>query len=103
MKKKIVLVLIAIPFLLITACASRPSAQARGVRDADDRSVASCKFVRNVAGTSGWGNLAASTGIENAKIEARERAAKLGATHVVWNSVAGGYNPNVSGNAYKCE
>ncbi len=64
--------------------------------------VISCKYVGEVQGSSGWGNLAASAGMENAKNEARENAAKLGATHVVWNNIAGGYSPYVSAKAYKC-
>ena len=89
--------------LLLAGCASTPSPVARGVNDADGRAVATCAMVGNVSGTSGWGNLAASTGIENAKVEARERAATLGATHIVWSEVTGGYSPSVSGNAYKCK
>jgi hypothetical protein len=64
--------------------------------------VTSCKYVGEVQGSSGWGNLAASAGMENAKNEARENAAKLGATHIVWGNIAGGYSPYVSGKAYKC-
>ena len=64
--------------------------------------VASCKYLADVQGSSGWGNLAASAGMENSKNEARENAAKLGATHVVWNQVSGGYAPYATGKAYKC-
>ena len=64
--------------------------------------VISCKYVGEVQGSSGWGNLAASAGMENVKNEARENGAKLGATHVVWNNIAGGYSPYVSAKAYKC-
>jgi len=78
------------------------SQKASAIKDSDQKSVERCAFVGNVSGTSGWGNLAASTGINNAKNEAREQAARLGATEVVWVSVVGGYSPNVSGNAYRC-
>lgn len=64
--------------------------------------VSSCKYLGEVQGSSGWGNLAASAGMENAKTEARENAARLGATHILWNAIAGGYAPYVSGKAYKC-
>jgi hypothetical protein len=64
--------------------------------------VASCKYLGEVQGSSGWGNLAASAGMENAKTEARENASKLGATHVVWNNISGGMAPSVSGKAYQC-
>ena len=87
----------------ISGCATVPSPAANTVTDADQQSVRNCKFVGSVSGTSGWGNLAASTGITNAKNEAREHAARLGATHIVWLSVVGGYSPSVSGNAYACK
>lgn len=73
-----------------------PSAAAACVQDADTSMVASCKYLSEVQGSSGWGNLAASAGIENAKTEARENAAKLGATHIYWT---GGFDPYVSGKA----
>src|SRR5262249_38161729 len=38
----------------------------------------------------------------NARNQARERAAELGATHIVWRGMAGGYTPNVIARAYRC-
>lgn len=96
------LVLIGVLVILLAGCATTPSPAAQNIMDADHSMVSSCKFIGSVSGSSGWGNLAASTGISNAKNEARAQAAKLGATHIVWLSVMGGYSPNVSGNAYKC-
>jgi len=87
---------------LAQGCAVAPSAAAASVKDADAPTVSACKYVGDVQGSSGWGNLAASTGMENAKNEARENAAKLGATHVVWGNVAGGASPYVSAKAYRC-
>jgi hypothetical protein len=72
------------------------------VQEADSQMIAGCKYLGDVQGSSGWGNLAASAGMENAKNEARDSAAKLGATHVVWNNITGGYSPYVSAKAYKC-
>jgi hypothetical protein len=65
--------------------------------------VAGCTFLGQVQGSSGWGNLAASQGMENARNEAQEQAAELGATHVVWSNVSGGYSPYATGRAYRCE
>lgn len=93
---------IGVAVMFISGCATTPSSRASAVQDADQESVKNCEFVGSISGTSGWGNLAASTGINNAKNEAREQAGRLNATHIVWLSVAGGYSPNVSGNAYKC-
>lgn len=97
------LYLIAALVFLLVGCATTLSPAAQSIMDADQTMIEGCKFIGSVSGTSGWGNLAASTGIKNAKNEARGQAAKLGATHVVWLSVMGGYSPNVSGNAYKCQ
>lgn len=100
--RAIVFVAMVLALRLLSGCAVAPSAAAAGVHEADASMVASCQYVGEVQGSSGWGNLAASAGMENAKNEARERASKLGATHVVWNNIAGGYSPYVSGKAYKC-
>lgn len=83
-------------------CATKLSPEGMVIKDADLNLVSNCEFVGSVSGTSGWGNLASSTGIYNAKNEAREQAAKLHASHIVWQNIAGGYSPNVSGNAYAC-
>ena len=86
----------------VSSCATAPSAATARVQEADAQMVASCKYLADVQGSSGWGNLAASAGMENSKNEARENAAKLGATHIVWNQVSGGYAPYATGKAYKC-
>jgi len=58
------------------------------VRDADQSDVGRCEFVGRVSGSSSWGGTSAcGTGERNAMNEAREQAAELGATHVVWRSV----------------
>lgn len=87
---------------LFAGCAVTPSVSASRVQDADAQMVASCKYVGEVQGSSGWGGLAASAGMENAKSEARESATKLGATHILWNNISGGWGPSVSGKAYQC-
>lgn len=102
MNAKFVLITTPLAFLL-ASCATTPSPAAQNVLDADQAMIENCKFMGSVSGSSGWGNLAATTGVNNAKNEARGQAARLGATHVVWLSIMGGYSPNVSGNAYKCQ
>lgn len=90
-----------LPAVLLTlaACATTP---VLGVADADDSMVANCRFLGEVHGASGWGGAVAASGMENAKNAARRQAQALGATHVVWASVAGGYGPSASGRAYAC-
>src|SRR5690349_13736495 len=80
---------------LLAGCATMLSARAAKIADTDEVSLIGCEFV-------GQGNLEASTGMEKARNEARENAAKLGATDIVWRSVSVGYSPYVSGTAYVC-
>ncbi len=88
--------------LAAAGCSSTPSNRALAVQSADERVVASCRLLGEVFGSSGWGGLAASSGMQNARIEAQEKAAALGATHIVWLSVAGGFSPSAAGRAYRC-
>lgn len=91
-----------VAIFMLTGCATTLSQSAARVIDADMKMAENCKFIGDVHGSSGWGNLAASAGIENAKNEAREKAAAMGATHIVWTGMAGGYSPYISGKAYLC-
>ena len=59
--------------------------------------------MKNLVAGNGVGGLGAATGIQNAKNAARDKAAKLGATHIVWGTVEGGFSPSVAGKAYKCQ
>lgn len=91
--------------LVVTAmagCAVTPSREALAVHDADAASVAHCRFVGYVSGTSGWGAAAGDTGEANAQNEAREKAARLGATNIVWQTVHSGWGSTANGNAYRC-
>lgn len=88
---------------VLFGCAVAPSERAAAVKDADARIVESCTFVGDVDGTSGVGGLRAGTGLENAKNEARDKAAKLGATNIVWSTIEAGMGALASGRAYKCE
>jgi hypothetical protein len=94
--------LLAVIASLVMGCAVAPSRQARQVQDADQAMVAGCRYLSDVSGWSGWGGLASSAGMANAQNDAREKAASLGASHIVWNSVAAGFTPTASGKAYRC-
>lgn len=86
----------------VSGCAMTPSRAALSVHDADVRMVATCQFLGDVTGNSGWGGLAAGTGEQNAQTEAREKAARLGATNIVWSNIQGGWATSTSGKAYRC-
>ena len=65
--------------------------------------VEGCTYIGNVHGSSGWNDFLPSTGMKNAKNEAIENAAALGATHILWSNISGGYSPYVSAQAYICK
>ncbi|ASP48213.1 hypothetical protein B5D82_10860 [Cognaticolwellia beringensis] len=65
--------------------------------------IMGCVFLGDVHGSSGWGGLASSQGMQNSKNEALEKASDLGATHIVWSNISGGYSPSAFGKAYKCK
>jgi hypothetical protein len=85
-----------------SGCATALSPAAARIQPADQSSVAGCTFLGDVSGSSDWGNLAATQGMQNARNEGLEQAAAMEATHVVWINIAGGYSPYANGKAYKC-
>jgi hypothetical protein len=91
--------ILPLSIILMSACASTPSPLAQRVTVADAEQVSTCRPVTDVRGSSSWGWLSASKATQNAKTEALEQAASLGATHVVWTSVARG---SAAGKAYRC-
>ncbi len=94
--------IVALSYLFVVGCASSPSEEVSMIKDANEKMVAECQYLGDVQGSSGFGGLMASQGIINSKIEAREAAAKLNATHIVWRTVSGGYVPHADGSAYSC-
>ena len=71
------------------------------VVDADAAKVANCTFVKDVAGSSmarGGTKSAIGAGMN----EAREAAAKAGATDVVWDNITNPDIATVKGKAYRC-
>ena len=79
--------MMAMAALIVAACASTTSQTARSVQDGDPAIVnRECKLLGTVTGRSlfsGMGTKAA----ENAAIDAREKAAAKGATHIVFLNV----------------
>jgi hypothetical protein len=89
---------LALPCLV--GCMSARSPAASQIREADVNMVSGCTYVGEVFGSSGAED--PDVGIENAKTRALEQAASKQATHVVWNALVAGKQPNVSGKAYRC-
>ena len=87
---------------LLSSCAATP--KAKGIQEADSPVVANCKFLGSVHAASMWGGcLCQGVGFSSAKNQALNKAAKLGATHIVWmhleTGLGGGF---ASGRAYHC-
>lgn len=87
---------------MVSGCATSLSPKASFVQSADSRMVEDCIFLGDVHGSSGWGGLAASQGMINSRNETLEQAARIGATHVVWGNITGGFSPSAYGKAYNC-
>lgn len=86
----------------VAGCATTRSSAAQSIVETESKQVVDCAYVREVHGTSGWGGVAASTGIENAKNEALDQATAAGATHVVWEALEAAFIPSARGKAYRC-
>lgn len=93
----------ALAGLALASCATTLSPTASRVIQADEKMIADCKFLGQVEGSSGFGNIAATAGMTNARNQATERAAAMGATHILFTNVSGGYSPSAQGRAYRCE
>lgn len=90
---------------LTSACATTAKGAAAAVIEADEKMVENCRFLGSVTGKSLIGGAAQRTGANNAKVDAREAAAKLGATHIVFTAIDGGgwyETGEAQGRAYKC-
>lgn len=86
--------------VLMSGCLA-PVKGADRVADADQAKVANCSFVKDVKGNSN-GRGGTRAGIGKAMDEAREDAAKAGATNIVWEKITNPDIATVSGKAYRC-
>jgi hypothetical protein len=98
--KILALVVAAISLSACTAAVKN----AERVADADPAKVAHCSFVKDVSGSSVFGGNQglAGEGIAKAKEQAREEAAKAGATDIVWGDLSSPDISSVTGKAYRC-
>ena len=92
-----------LPFVIAVAVMSGSisTAQAGGVEDADAAKVANCTFLKDVSAPTSTGKYTRAA-LGAAMDQARDEAAKAGATHVVWNKIVGHDVSSVSGKAYRC-
>ena len=101
MKIKHVLITVALAASTV-GCATNPSGAGMMVRFADINGVSDCQYLGPVNGSSGWGGLMNDVGVNNAQNEALDKAARLGATHIVNKSSSGGWGSTFLADAYKC-
>lgn len=90
------LVAVLLPIVVASSCQSA-SPQAESIRvTVNPGAVRGCKFLANVEGSSGFAT--ESIASNNATVEMREKAAKLGANVILAVSVG----PKAIGEAYLC-
>ena len=90
--------------MLILGCGATLTKQGRSVKISDAAGVTGCKYLDDITKSSSIAGLRIDAGIKSARIQVRNRAAELGATHVVWSNVnAGFYSGAVAtGKVFKC-
>jgi hypothetical protein len=90
--------------LLLQGCVSTQTPAAAKVKVADARKMKDCTLLGEVTGTSGATLLPVATesSVESAQNDGADKAAAMGATHVVWGKYSGGQATTILGNAYKC-
>jgi hypothetical protein len=102
MSHRLAMLLCGFTMLLLQGCLPAVKSN-EAVIDADQAMVASCAYVKDVAGTSFWGGPGGSRrGFSKARNEAREEAKEAGATHIVWEGVGTAYVSSANGKAYRC-
>jgi hypothetical protein len=98
---KVIIALVGVT--LLASCASGNPVRVEGIEVADSASVANCKYLDSVYGTSSWYGVFAEKGIENARLSAFEKAKDLGGTDMVWESTPQGYGSSqVAAKVYRC-
>jgi S1-C subfamily serine protease len=90
--------------LVVCACTTSLSGRASAIRWVDGPGqVAGCQYLGIVEGESSQSGVAnVDAGETNARHEALERAAKQGATHVMWRPFSYGMYVRITGEAYSC-
>ena len=88
--------------LLLAGCATAPASMS-AVQPATAERVASCAYVDDVVGTSGWYGVFATKGVDGARQDVLDKAAAAGATHIVWLPPTVTYGSTAAvAKAYRC-
>ena len=87
----------------LAACASSNPAAIQGVDVATQETVARCKYLDTIIGSSSLYGVFAERGIENARASAVEKAKHIGGTHIVWEQTAPSQGTSqVAAKVYRC-
>ncbi|AYO17042.1 DUF4156 domain-containing protein [Vibrio owensii] len=97
------LIVMAVASGLLFGCATSPSPEASKIAFSNEKGVENCAYLGPVDGSSGVGGMMSSVGVNNARNDALEVAASLGATHLVNKSASGGWGSTFLADAYRCE
>ncbi len=88
---------------ILTGCAT-PSPESFTVADIDESGAAQCQFLGEISESKTIGLLWASQGVKIARAKARNSAARLRATHMLWYPVSSAaLLHTASGKAYRCD
>lgn len=101
MKKISIGLLFCISLLtLLSGCAFEPTYRGQKVHPAYPEMVKNCDFIGEVTGCSNYSYT--PFGRQFAKYRAMDEAARIGATHIVWEAMTTGVHPTAYGRAYRC-
>jgi hypothetical protein len=102
-RKRLLTVGAIVTAALLAACATTQPSSTDSIVQTSDEAVAGCRYLGNVSGRAAAG-MTQGQDVPNstAKARALERAAELGATHVVWYGVTGVDPTRAEGRAYEC-
>ena len=91
--------------LTLAACATAKSKKVLDTYLETDMAdmVKECEYLGEVKGWSGWGGIAQKWGVRNARILAKNKAAELGATHIIWISAEVSLWVTVIADAHRCD
>jgi hypothetical protein len=87
--------------LTLAACATAKAKKIQDTYLGTDMAdmVKECEYLGEVKGWSGWGKW----GVGSARNSAKNSAAELGATHIIWTGGKWGPWVSVHGDAYRCD
>lgn len=92
----------SIAALIFLSCATKVEIPPYGIIETDEKSAANCEFLGDVDGWVEWERKRNKQETESARFEAYNRAALLGATHIIWVKKKEDHLTSIIGRAYLC-